>query len=255
MMKMKENHRRDTSESDYDIPFLRKQKISQDQTAKVEASRSPGPQEREGQGGAAGLSHSHPNQAPLDYSRRSKSVGTITTPREGPPYHRPVEDAAGDSPLGYRDPYAHWEQTLDDFSDESPGGGPIIEDTDRSADWPSSWDDTGLDWEGVEEDAAVCEYYYQNLTDGNLRSQRYQGEAPLASMNRLREDIMTAELFEDSVGDGAPYNGTQSAVEAEAEEVGGRRAKYSAKTDRFLNNGIIITGILLVAVLLIAFLV
>ncbi|WP_282920206.1 hypothetical protein [Ignavigranum ruoffiae] len=35
----------------------------------------------------------------------------------------------------------------------------------------------------------------------------------------------------------------------------GHRAKYSAKIDRFLNNGIIIFGILLLAVLLIAFLV
>lgn len=34
-----------------------------------------------------------------------------------------------------------------------------------------------------------------------------------------------------------------------------RRSKYSAKMDRFLNNGIIITGILLIMVLLIAFLV
>lgn len=35
----------------------------------------------------------------------------------------------------------------------------------------------------------------------------------------------------------------------------GKRAKYSAKMDKFLNSGIIIVGVLLVAVLLIAFLV
>ena len=41
----------------------------------------------------------------------------------------------------------------------------------------------------------------------------------------------------------------------EYDETLGRRAKYSAKVDNFLNNGIIISGILLLAVLLIAFLV
>ncbi|MCW6660253.1 hypothetical protein NHG25_07145 [Aerococcaceae bacterium NML191292] len=38
-------------------------------------------------------------------------------------------------------------------------------------------------------------------------------------------------------------------------EVVGQRAKYSAKLDRFLNNGMIITGVLLLVVLAIAFLI
>lgn len=55
-------------------------------------------------------------------------------------------------------------------------------------------------------------------------------------------------LEEELYGDDYPY-------QADMEESLGRRAKYSAKLDKFLNNGIIIVGILLVMVLLIAFLV
>lgn len=47
----------------------------------------------------------------------------------------------------------------------------------------------------------------------------------------------------------------QEAYQDYPEEAIGRRAKYSAKLDKFLNNGIIIVGILLLMVLLIAFLV
>ena len=41
----------------------------------------------------------------------------------------------------------------------------------------------------------------------------------------------------------------------QTEETTAKRARYSAKLDRFLTNGIIITTVLLIAVLLIAFLV
>lgn len=43
--------------------------------------------------------------------------------------------------------------------------------------------------------------------------------------------------------------------EEENDQTSIRRAKYSAKVDRFLTNGIIVVGVLLIAVLLIAFLV
>lgn len=50
-------------------------------------------------------------------------------------------------------------------------------------------------------------------------------------------------------------SGRQADTEADSEKDYGRRAKYSAKLDRFLTNGIIVVGVLLIVVLLIAFLV
>lgn len=47
----------------------------------------------------------------------------------------------------------------------------------------------------------------------------------------------------------------KESYEEENEQTSIRRAKYSAKVDRFLTNGIIVVGVLLIAVLLIAFLV
>lgn len=53
----------------------------------------------------------------------------------------------------------------------------------------------------------------------------------------------------------AEVKSIQEVYEDDNEQGNVRRAKYSAKVDRFLTNGIIVVGVLLIAVLLIAFLV
>lgn len=53
----------------------------------------------------------------------------------------------------------------------------------------------------------------------------------------------------------AKEQGIKETYEETSEQTDVRRAKYSAKVDRFLTNGIIVVGVLLIAVLLIAFLV
>lgn len=64
-----------------------------------------------------------------------------------------------------------------------------------------------------------------------------------------------SEYFKQQSDEMITENESEMFDEWEKAPIDGKRAKYSAKIDRFLTNGIIVVGVLLIAILLIAFLV
>lgn len=60
---------------------------------------------------------------------------------------------------------------------------------------------------------------------------------------------------EDSIEETEEYSLSSRSNSLDKATSGPMRAKYNAKMDRFLNNGIIITGVLLIIVLVIAFMI
>lgn len=101
-------------------------------------------------------------------------------------------------------------------------------------------------------------------------TERHQLESPLYMQHEESDDI-EAKADHDSLEDevypsrqaylqnkrSSEFENTVIPEGFEIDQESGklRRAKYSAKVDRFLTNGIIVVGVLLIAVLLIAFLV
>jgi len=64
-----------------------------------------------------------------------------------------------------------------------------------------------------------------------------------------------SEYFKQPSDEMMTENESEMSDELEKAPLDGKRAKYSARIDRFLTNGIIVVGVLLIAILLIAFLV
>lgn len=69
--------------------------------------------------------------------------------------------------------------------------------------------------------------------------------------NRANRNITYDEVQEHALTEETSEGMSTEAIHPELP----KRARYNAKIDRFLNNGIIITGVLLILVLIIAFLV
>lgn len=93
-------------------------------------------------------------------------------------------------------------------------------------------------------------YYQEQQDDFNpeyeTRSQRYANDEQEIPYESNYESEIPEEYTEE--------NDEQEATRTSQNNAIPRRAKYNARIDRFLNNGIIIVGVLLIIVLVIAFL-
>lgn len=90
----------------------------------------------------------------------------------------------------------------------------------------------------------------QQAYDEYLQFSGQKQERSVESTNRKAR--MTATDFETDYDSEHPDTYDYYNNEDKADAFVGQRARYSARIDRFLNNGIIITGVLLLVVLAIA---
>lgn len=92
--------------------------------------------------------------------------------------------------------------------------------------------------------------HYMGPDDGGDNEQSYNNPS------MAQDDQYQVYYQEEGYEPMAPSTNTRYSDELAQDnsEIRGKRAKYHAKIDQFLTNGIIIVGVLLLAVLLIAFL-
>lgn len=110
---------------------------------------------------------------------------------------------------------------------------------------------------------AVKGDYQQNFDEDNYQGNHYMGPDYLAddynpNINQpMEQDERYQVYYQDEDYEPMASNHHSGYSESPQQDVfvnRGKRAKYHAKIDQFLTNGIIIVGVLLLAVLLIAFL-
>ena len=140
--------------------------------------------------------------------------------------------------------YQGQEDLKDPMMDRLDEEGPVYQDS-KIVEFPSARSSYSIDVDysdGYQMDDQT-EWGYAGDQDELDEMTNIQG------MGDIEPYFGSEEIYSDSPYQTAYYPHTEEAYQSS-----GRRARYSARIDRFLNNGIIIVGVLLLLVMLIAFL-